>query len=86
MFRVEFDGEAKEHVLVAEDGKKIPLRDDVWERLKDANEIFSEWKQLLQKWSIHSGKADILKQECPDEAHYRSLRTVIRTYHEQSGS
>ncbi|MHC4249126.1 MAG: hypothetical protein ACYTKD_01440 [Planctomycetota bacterium] len=83
MFRVEFDGEAKEHVLVAEDGQKLPVRDDVWERLKDANEIFTEWKQLLQKWSIHADRVDLLKRECPDEAHYRSLRTAIRTYEAQ---
>jgi hypothetical protein len=83
MFRVEFDGEAKEHVLVAEDGQKLPVRDDVWQRLRDANEIFAEWKQLLQKWSIHADRADLLKRECPDEAHYRSLRTAIRTYEAQ---
>ena len=54
--------------------------DDVWERLRDPNEIFSEWKQLLQKWSIHAEKVELLKRECPDERGYRSLRTAIRTY------
>ena len=82
MFRVEFDGEAKEHVLVADDGDKLPIRDDVWERLTDADEIFSEWKQLLQKWSIHAEKVELLRRECPGEAQYRSLRTAIRTFGE----
>ena len=80
MFRVVLDQETKEHVLVAEDGQKILLRDDVWQRLRDAEAIFSEWKTLLQKWSIHSEKAEILKRECPDEGAYRSLRTAIRTF------
>ncbi len=83
MFHVEFDGEAKEHVLIAEDGQKLPVRDDVWQRLKDPNEIFAEWKQLLQKWSIHAEKVELLRRECPDEAHYRSVRTAIRTFGEQ---
>ena len=85
MFRVEFDGAAKEHVLVADDGQKLPVRDDVWQRLTDANEIFSAWKQLLQKWSIHAEKVELLKRECPDDAQYRILRTAIRTFHAQSG-
>jgi hypothetical protein len=84
MFRVEFDGEAKEHVLIADDGDKLPIRDDVWERLTDSDEIFSEWKQLLQKWSIHAEKVELLKRECPDEQHYRSVRTAIRTFAAQS--
>lgn len=83
MFRVEFDDEAGQHALVADDGQKLPLRDDVWERLRNADEIFSDWKTLLQKWSIHADRADLLKRECPDEAHYRSLRTAIRTYQPQ---
>ena len=83
MFRVEFDKEAGEQTLVAEDGQKFPLRDDVWQLLRDPNEIFSTWKQLLQKWSIHADKTDLLKRECPDESHYRSLRTAIRTYQPQ---
>jgi hypothetical protein len=85
MFRVEFDGEAKEHVLVADDGDKISIREDVWERLKDSDEIFSEWKQLLQKWSIHAEKVELLKRECPSEMHYRSVRTAIRTFAAQAG-
>ncbi len=80
MFRIEIDPETKGHVLVAEDGGKIPVRDDVWERLEDVDEIFSEWKLLLQKWSIHVDKAPLLKTECASEAEYRQLRTVIRTF------
>ncbi len=83
MFRVEFDTEAAQQALVADDGEKILLRDDVWERLRDPNEIFSVWKHLLQKWSIHAGKADLLKRECSGDAHYRSVRTAIRTYQPQ---
>ncbi len=83
MFHVEIDPETKEHVLVAQDGEKIPVRDDVWTRLRGPDEIFSEWKLLLQKWSIHADKVDLLKRECPDEAHYRSVRTAIRTYEPQ---
>ena len=83
MFRIEFDKEAAQHALVADDGEKLPLRDDVWERLRDPTEIFAEWKKLLQKWSIHAGKADLLKRECSADAHYRSVRTAIRTYQPQ---
>ena len=79
MFHVEIDSETGEHVLVAEGGK-ISLRDDVWERLRDKEAIFSEWKQFLQKWSIHLEKAPLLKQECPTDQGYRTLRTTIRTH------
>jgi len=80
MFTIETDADSGEHVLVAADGEKISVRDDVWQRLRDPNEIFSNWKSLLQKWSIHLDKAPVLKQECPTDADYRSLRTVIRTH------
>ena len=86
MFHVEIDPETKEHALVAEGGEKIPVRDDVWDRLKDVDEIFSEWKLLLQKWSIHVDKAPLLKSECPSEAEYRELRTVIRTFESPDAS
>lgn len=84
MFRIEVDNETDEHVLVAEGGK-ITLRDDVWERLRDKEVIFSEWKQFLQKWSIHLEKAPLLKQECPSDQAYRTLRTIIRTCDIQPG-
>jgi hypothetical protein len=80
MFTIDVDSASGEHLLVASDGDKIILRDDVWKRLRDPNEIFSEWKQLLQKWSIHLEKAPLLKRECPGDAEYRSLRTAIRTF------
>ena len=86
MFHIEIDAETKEHVLVAEGGEKIHVRDDVWERLKDVDEIFSEWKLLLQKWSIHMDKAPLLKTECQSEAEYRELRTVIRTFESPDAS
>lgn len=85
MFRIEVDPETKEHALVAQDGERLPIRDDVWERLKDVDEVFSEWKRLLQKWSIHLEKAPLLKRECSTEAEYRELRTVIRTYGASQG-
>ncbi len=84
MFRLEVDPETKEHALVADDGEKLPVRDDVWERLQGADEIFSEWKRLLQKWSIHVEKTELLKRECQTDAEYRQLRTVIRTFGEPS--
>ncbi len=86
MFHIEVDPETKEHVLVAKDGGKIPVREDVWERLKDVDEIFSEWKQLLRKWSIHVDKAPLLKTECSTESEYRELRTVIRTFESPAAS
>ena len=82
MFRIEKDAETGEHALVAEGGEKILIRDDVWERLRDAEFVFSEWKKFLQKWSIHLEKAPLLKQECPTDQEYRMLRTTIRTYEE----
>ncbi len=82
MFRVEIDPETKEHALVAADGEKIALRDDVWERLRDADIIFSEWKLFLRKWCIHVEKAPLLKRECETNAAYRELRTGIRTFHD----
>ena len=86
MFRVEFVADTKEHVLVAEDGQRMPIRDDVWKRLRDPAEVFVEWKKLLQKWSIHIEKAPLLKRECPTDQEYRALRTVIRTFKEPDGS
>ena len=80
MLTVSYDPEKEEHVLVGEGGDAIPIRDDVWERLRDPNEIFSEWKKLLQKWAIHVGKAGLLKDECPAENDYRTLRTAIRVF------
>jgi hypothetical protein len=80
MFTIEKDAESGEHALVAPDGEKIALRADVWDRLRNPDEIFAEWMKLLQKWSIHSGKAPLLKRECPGEGEYRSLRTAIRTF------
>jgi len=80
MFTIELDAASGDHVLVAPDGDKINLRADVWERLRNPDEIFSEWKQLLQKWSIHMEKAPLLKRECPGDAEYRSLRTAMRTF------
>ena len=71
--------------VVRLDAPTIELRDDVWERLRDAEMLFSEWKQLLQKWSIHVEKAPLLKQECPTDHEYRTLRTTIRTFTEPAG-
>ena len=85
MFRIEKDAETGEHALVAEGGDRILVRDDVWGRLRDAESLFSEWKQLVQKWSIHVDKAPLLKQECPTDQAYRVLRTIIRTYEEAGG-
>lgn len=85
MFLIDTDTETGKHTLVAEDGDTIELRDDVWERLRDPEMIFSEWKQFLQKWSIHVEKAPILKQECPTDHEYRTLRTTIRTFSEPEG-
>ena len=82
MFLIDIDAETGKHALIAENGDTIELRDDVWERLRDAEMLFSEWKQLLQKWSIHVEKAPLLKQECPTDHEYRTLRTTIRTYEE----
>ena len=81
MFHIEKDAETGRHDLVAEGGR-IELRDDVWERLRDPEAIFSEWKQFLQKWTIHVEKAPLLKQECPTDQAYRVLRTIVRTYEE----
>lgn len=80
MFSVEFDQEGGQHVLVAPDGEKLTVRQDVWDRLKDTEIIFSEWKQLLQKWSIHLEKAPLLRRECSSDAEYRELRTAIRIH------
>ncbi len=80
MFRIEVDSETGKHALVAEDGEKIELRDDVWEHLRDPVALFSEWKQYLQKWSIHVEKAPLLKRECPTDQEYRTLRTTMRTF------
>ncbi len=80
MFQIEMDQASGEHVLVAEDGGRLPIRDDVWERLRDPDSVFGEWMQLLRKWSIHLDKAALLKSECPAGADYRTLRTRIRTF------
>jgi len=80
MFRVEADVDGKERALVADDGERMPIREDVWERLRDPAIIFAEWKAFLQKWSIHIEKAPLLKRECPTDAEYRELRTVIRMF------
>ncbi len=85
MFHIEKDAETGEHALVAGGGDRILVRDDVWERLRDTDSVFAEWKQLLQKWSIHVEKAPLLKQECPSDHEYRTLRTTIRTYEEPGG-
>jgi hypothetical protein len=82
MFRIEIDPESKEHVFVAPDGESLPLRDDVWERLRDPEAVFADWKKFLQKWSIHVEKAPLLKRECPEDAEYRRLRTLVRTFAE----
>ena len=82
MFRIEIDPGSKEHVLVADDGERLAIRDDVWQRLSDPSGIFAEWKLLLQKWSIHTDKAPLLKRECPDDHAYRALRTLVRTFQE----
>ncbi len=82
MFHIEIDPESKEHVLVAAEGGRIPIRDDVWQRLRNPEELFSEWKGLLQKWSIHLDSAPLLKRECPADAEYRALRTTIRMFAE----
>ena len=80
MFTVDFDEEKATHVLVAGDGGRLEIRDDVWERLRSPDMLFSEFRALLQKWSIHVEKTSILKQECPTEAEYRQLRSLIRMY------
>lgn len=80
MFRIEFSPETKEHFLVASDGDKLPIREDVWQRLRDPEQVFGEWKKLLQKWSIHVNKAELLKRECPTDQEYRILRTDIRMF------
>ncbi len=85
MFHVEKDAETGKYALVAEGGR-IELRNDVWERLREPEVIFAEWKQFLQKWTIHLEKAPLLKQECTTDQEYRTLRTVIRTYVEPAGA
>jgi hypothetical protein len=85
MFTIEIDPNTSEHVLVASDGDRVPVRQDVWDRLKKPDEIFTEWKKLLQKWAIHLDKAPVLKRECPGDAEYRTLRTAIRTFAATSG-
>lgn len=85
MFRIEKDAETGEHALVAEGGDRIPVRDDVWGRLRDTESVFADWKQLLRKWSIHVDKAPLLKEECPTDQEYRVLRTIVRTYEEPGG-
>jgi hypothetical protein len=80
MFHVETDPESKEHVLVAPGGGRIPVRDDVWERLRDSEMLYADWKKLVQKWSIHVGEPELLKSECSNDEEYRRLRTVIRVF------
>ena len=80
MFTIDFDASSGDHILVGSEGEKLSVREDVWKRLKDPDEIFSEWKKLLQKWSIHLNMAPLLKKECSSDGDYRSLRTAIRTY------
>jgi len=80
MFTIQKGQAAGEHALVAPDGDTLPVRPDVWERLREPNEIFVEWKKFLQKWSIHVDKAPLLKRECPTDNDYRNLRTAIRTF------
>ena len=82
MFRIEIDAETTEHVLVAGDGERLPLRDDVWQHLRETEAIFAEWKVFLQKWSIHLEKAPLLKRECASDVDYRELRTIIRMFEE----
>ena len=84
MFTIEFDSDKKEHVLVGDGGDKIAIRQDVWERLRNPEDLFADWKKLLQKWSIHLDKAPALKKECPTDAEYRTLRTAIRTFTDPS--
>lgn len=80
MFHIEIDAEKNEHVLVSPGGGRIPVRADVWERLRDPDEVFGEWKKLMQKWAIHAEKAPVLKGECPTDQEYRELRTLIRMH------
>jgi hypothetical protein len=80
VFTIELEPAGGEHVLVATDGQKISIRSDVWTRLRNPEDLFVEWKKLLQKWTIHLDKANLLKRECVTDADYRTLRTAIRTF------
>ncbi len=80
MFTVEYEEEKTAHVLVAPDGERVELRDDVWERLRAPEMLFSDFKQLIRKWCIHLEKADLLKRECPTDSEYRQLRSLIRMF------
>ena len=80
MFTVEYEEEKTAHVLVAPGGERVELRDDVWERLRAPEMLFSDFKLLLQKWTIHVGKAELLKRECPTDSEYRQVRSLIRMF------
>lgn len=80
MFAVGYDEEKTAHELVAPDGGKIEIRDDVWERLRSPDMLFKDFKLLVQKWSIHTEKAPLLKRECPTDSEYRQLRSLVRMY------
>jgi len=83
MFKVDYDEEKPVHALVAPDGERIEMRDDVWERLRSPDMLFNDFKQLIRKWSIHVDRAPLLSQECPTDAEYRQLRSLIRMYKEE---
>ena len=80
MFTVEYDEEKAAHALVAPDGERVELRDDVWERLRAPEILFNDFKLLLQKWTIHVEKAELLKHECPTDSEYRQVRSLIRMF------
>ena len=80
MFSIEYDGEKNVHVLVASGGERLEVPDDTWKTLQGADMLFDDFRKTLQRWSIHAGKAEVLKAECTSMSDYKRLRGLIRMF------
>ena len=65
--------------LTASDGTEVAVPADVLAKLQDSDVIMSEWKRYLQGFALQNmTHAKALKAECPGDAEYRRLRSMLR--------
>ena len=69
--------------LANDDGSKsFPLSEQVSTILRNPEILMDDFKRALQSYCLETNRdwAMILKEECPDDAAYRSLRSLLRTF------